>query len=80
MAHCTFLLKRDAPCSDGDQLLTAAELNHEAEVINKVIFNKGNKSHFMQKSEQGTGSWGLQSSPLRHHSLCPEANYNLPNL
>lgn len=30
------------PCFDGDQLMTAEKLNHETEVINKVIFNKGN--------------------------------------
>lgn len=43
------------PCLDGDQLLTAEKLNHETEVINKVIFNEGKKFHIMQKSEQGTG-------------------------
>ena len=68
------------PCFDGDQLLTAEKLNHETEVINKVIFNKGNKSHIMQKSEQGTVSYGSQVSLLPPYSLCPEANYNLSNL
>lgn len=43
------------PCSDGDRLLIAEKLNHETEVINKVIFNKANEAG-MQKSQQGAAS------------------------
>jgi len=67
------------PCFGGDRLLTAEKLNHETEVINKVIFNEGNKSCVLQESEQGTVSEGSRVSLLRWYSSCPEANYNLSN-
>lgn len=44
------------PCFDGDQLMAAEKLNHETEVINKVIFNEGNESYMIPKSGQGTVS------------------------